>query len=333
MNKKIINEFERLVIQINYDMDNAETNVLKNKHLYRLRSIKNALSIIKKFKTEIKSGQDLKGIKSIGIGIINRIDEIIKNGYLSEIIVSTDNEKQINDLENVIGIGRKMAYNFVKLGITSVKLLKKAIKDNEIQVNDQIKLGLKYHNVYKTNIPRSEMNMINKYLQKICKNIDKDLECVLCGSYRRNSSTSNDIDVLLVHPNIRTIEQIKKSDNYLNKFVNTLLDKNIIVDNITTNTVSTKYMGFMKIKTDIRRIDIRFLPYPSYYSALLYFTGPGEFNRQMRSEAKAQGYKINEYGIYKLSKDGTSYKQMNVYSEHDIFNYIKKQYIEPPYRK
>ena len=32
----------------------------------------------------------------------------------------------------------------------------------------------------------------------------------VCGSYRREQLTSNDIDVIITHPNIITLEQTKK---------------------------------------------------------------------------------------------------------------------------
>ena len=37
---------------------------------------------------------------------------------------------------------------------------------------------------------------------------------------------------------------------------------------------------------------------------MLYFTGLGDFNKIMRTEALKKGYTINEYGIYKLKKQG-----------------------------
>ena len=58
-------------------------------------------------------------------------------------------------------------------------------------------------------------------------------------------------------------------------------------------------MGIFKWKNSKpRRIDIRFIPYDSYYSAILYFTGPKDFNKNMRLNAIAQNYTLNEYGLY-----------------------------------
>ena len=47
----------------------------------------------------------------------------------------------------------------------------------------------------------------------------------------------------------------------------------------------------------IRRIDIRYMPISSFYTALIYFTGSKNFNKQMRLYAIKLGYKLNEYGL------------------------------------
>ena len=84
-------------------------------------------------------------------------------------------------------------------------------------------------------------------------------------------------------------------------------------------------MGFCK-SDKVRRIDIRYVPYKSYYSALLYFTGSGEFNRNMRTVAISLGYKLNEYGLYKNGK------KIKVKSEKDIFNELGMEYVDPSKR-
>ena len=43
-----------------------------------------------------------------------------------------------------------------------------------------------------------------------------------------------------------------------------------------------------------------------------------------------QGYKLNEYGLFKLKKDETySDKPVKVKSEKDIFKKLKLDYLEP----
>ena len=87
-------------------------------------------------------------------------------------------------------------------------------------------------------------------------------------------------------------------------------------------------MGFAQLKENpIRRIDIRYIPYDSYYSALLYFTGSAELNKKMRIIAKNKGYKLSEYGLFK--DDGT---KLDIKSEEDMFKKLNMDYIEPKFR-
>jgi DNA polymerase/3'-5' exonuclease PolX len=97
---------------------------------------------------------------------------------------------------------------------------------------------------------------------------------------------------------------------------------------MTDGELTTKYMGFSKYKDNhIRRIDIRFVTNDSFASALLYFTGSGEFNVKMRNIAKEKGYKLSEYGLF--DKDDNKVK---LKSEKAIFKFLGMDYVEPENR-
>ena len=233
---------------------------------------------------------------------MDRIDEILKYGKLKEITIKNKEKKNmlnIEELEQVIGIGRKTAYDLVmNYNIKSIDELKKAYIDGKIQLSDNILIGLKYYDLYKGNIPRKEIDKINIYLNNKIAEIDSNISITICGSYRRQKPKSNDIDVLMTHKKIKTKSEIKKKHNYLHELVNLLKKDNFLVDDITFDKYEYKYMGFAQFeKNPIRRIDIRYVPYNSYYPAMLYFTGSGDFNSKMRNIAKLLGFKLNEYGL------------------------------------
>ena len=71
-----------------------------------------------------------------------------------------------------------------------------------------------------------------------------------------------------------------------------------------------------------RHIDIKLVPYESMPCALLYFTGSGEFNREMRTKALAMGYSLNEY----LPIQYTHYKKTK--REKQQQNRKTKSYME-----
>ena len=113
--------------------------------------------------------------------------------------------------------------------------------------------------------------------------------------------------------------------------IENLKQKRILVDSLTEHG-NTKYMGICKLvsRSKGRRIDIRFIPYNSKAAALLYFTGSGNFNKNMRLEAKKMGYLINEYGLYKINKPNNIL--INTDEEEDIFKILKMDYKEPENR-
>ena len=113
----------------------------------------------------------------------------------------------------------------------------------------------------------------------------------------------------------------------MKKIINSLEDKKFIIDRLTDENSSTKFMGFCKSNKDIRKIDIRLVPIKSFFPAYLYFTGSYEFNERMRGIAKRLGYKLNEYGLYKL--DGYKEKLIQIYSEKDVFDILGMNYLDP----
>lgn len=335
LNEKLVKEFEKLIEQIKIQIDIAPNTKIYMTNSFRLKQITNSLDIIKKYPKEIKSGEELKEIKGIGKGTIDRINEIIKTGRLKEIKVKKSEKKyseNIEELEKIFGIGHTKAYELVTMyGIKSIEALKKAYNDGTIELNDQIVTGLKYHDIYKQNIPRSEIDLINDYLIIQAKKVDELLSITICGSYRRKKPTSNDIDILITHPNVKTKLQLISKDNYLIKFVQILKDDGFILDDLTDKDFEIKYMGYCKYQNfPVRRIDMRYIPFESYYTALQYFSGSSMFNVKIRTLAIQLGYLLNEYGLYKMN--GNKKIKIKINSEKDIFEKLGLEFLPPELR-
>ena len=133
-NNTIISEFEKLVSFVQNELDNSKDTKTKTANGFRLRQIKNALTIIKKYPKSISENlKEFSEFPGIGKGTMERINEIIETSKLSETKNFKKNkndmiqEKALEDLESVVGIGRSHALELIKEGITSVDMLKKAI--------------------------------------------------------------------------------------------------------------------------------------------------------------------------------------------------------------
>ena len=329
----IINEFKKLQQQIIFDIDNT-SGLIKLKNQYRLKSIIFTIKMLEKYSKKKITSEDLTElfkIKGIGKGTIKRIEEIFKTGKLSEIKITESDKiylKLIEQLEEIYGIGRITAYKlFKKYRITTINELIEKINKNQIIVPKNIIKGIKYVGHLDTNIPRKDIDKINDFLLNILYEIDIRLFGTTCGSYRRQKDTSGDVDFIIIHHDYKTNKQ-KISINYLDLFVKKLIDKKFIIDSLTKTDVKTKYMGIFKWENSKpRRIDIRVFPTESYYSAILYFTGSKDFNKQMRLNAIAHNYTLNEYGLY-----DDKGKKFNVESEKDIFDLLGMEYITPDKR-
>ena len=338
INYNLIDIFTDLIkyveIETNYFINNNDSkNIIINR--FRIKHLKNTLKVIKSFKSNIKSSDELKNIKGIGKGSLLKIQEILDTNKLKELDdykkkfkKYLQQQKIIDELTTIIGIGPSVAYKLVnENNIKSISDLKNKVENNQIEVNEKLKLGLKYVGKFQGNIPRKEIESIESYLINILNKYNFDDTIItICGSYRRELPFSSDIDVLLTNLNVIDNYDINTS-NLLIKFIQTLKNENFIIDDITTSEdAKVKYMGFCKYKNKpLRRIDIRFIPYISYYPALLYFTGSYTLNQEMRLKAKKLGYKLSEYGLFKLSNNEMIY----VNSELDIFNELDIKYLKP----
>jgi len=310
MNNKIIDNFTKEILY--YEYQYYITN--DKKYYYKSQALKKGLLIIKKFTTKIINSTQLNNIIGIGNGIKTRIDNILQGKSPAYKFPEYD---IINKLLSIIGIGYKTVFKLIKdNNIKSMDDFIDKVNNGEIHLNDKIKLGIKYYNKYEINIPRKEIDDIRGYIISI---LPKKYTIEICGSYRRMKQSSNDIDVLITSDNY--------NDNELRNIINIMKDNNFIIDDLTNKNYITKYMGFCKYKNNpIRRIDIRYINKESFYYSLLYFTGSDKFNRFLRKLAKSNGYKLNEYGLYKGGKF------IHVKSEEDIFKLLKLPYTAPKHR-
>jgi DNA polymerase beta len=351
MNSKIIDELNKLTNMIKVETDELrkkKDNKAVIRNSFRIRYLNNLINIVKNldFKITKKNYMDLKNFDGVGKGSLNRIKEILEKDTLEETKnFKFDNKKKqsVEELMNIIGIGRSNAVELYNQGATTIKKLRKMIEKNKIEVNDKIKLGLKYHGVFEENIPRKEIDKVYKMFSKITKKINKEegfdeknKYCFeICGSYRRMKSKSGDIDILLTKFGTKDKISDESSSKHLTRFVDFLKEpvkynnnNKFLIDDMTDKNITTKYMGFGKYKDNpVRRIDIRFIPYESYHSALLYFTGSCDLNKKMRKIAKSKNLKLSEYGLFK--ENG---KKIKTKSEEDIFKKLGLDYVEPKFR-
>jgi len=343
-NLYIVEEFIRY---FDWIYSNYTKSVKSSKeNYYKLIVIKKTIGIIANFSKTIEFGSQLENIKGIGPKTITRINEIIDTGKLSEIKEGKNQIEAVKELSEIYGIGPVKASEFYSsYNITNLKQLINADKKGLIKLTDQMKLGIKYKDTLITRIPRVLIARLDIFIHDQLYLLDKDFISVGCGSYRRGKDFSSDIDILITNKKL-------KSKNDTGKYLKIVLDnlfKYFIVDSLTTS-YNTHFQGFatfklipnlptdydkslFDVKVNVIRLDIILVPVQYFYSALMHFTGSGDFNQKLRLHAKSLGYKLSEYGLVPVSTDKSNkqiYIQAN--SEQDIFKKLLLKYVPPEKR-
>lgn len=336
----IFNNFINFINQLKFDITSS---IQLKKYLNKNVGI--GSGIIKRV-DEILKTQDLKEI--------NLYKDVINN-------LNNNDNKFYNKLINIIGFGNKLVNKIInEYNIQSIKELKQKIKENKIKISKNALIGLKYYKKISKNIPRKEIKNIYIKIKNIIKltlnsvlsaqfttlrksedfpnemsenfssnssQLGKDFKykIKICGSYRRKKKYINDIDILIVCQKYKTLNAIHKS-NIINLIKNNLNEHNLVKKNLYNKNIITKYSCLINFFDKLIILDIRFIPYKSYYTSLLFMTGSKQFNIKMRKIAKKMNYKLNEYGLYLNSK------KIKIKCEKDIFKKLNMKFIQPKYR-
>ena len=100
MNSVIISELNKLISNLLYEKPPNFS--------FKVNSFRKTINLIKELDFEIKSTNDLKNIKGIGKGTLERINEILNNGNLQENKNIEKKQKNISDFnkfQTITGIG------------------------------------------------------------------------------------------------------------------------------------------------------------------------------------------------------------------------------------
>lgn len=322
-NELIIQKFSELLEAIEAEKLMADSKEEKRRHDFRLFSIRRGLSRIRQIAEPIVHGESLSSIHGIGEGIVGRINEILLTGDLAElkVIMTNPTVKILFELKKVHGLGEVLAKKlYVEHGVRSVRELRirtgtypnleehksgnlsdedrEYLKKDRIEVSPIVKLGLTYYDDIAERIPRQEITDTYEIIKEILFKRDPNIISECCGSYRRCKETSGDIDLIICHPDIIDENDLILRGGSLLSYLLYELRKLGMLE-VTLNAGLGRFQGLIRTAHDhVRRSDIFWVPYDSYYSFLIYLTGSDIFNRLTRCIAHRKGYTMSNWGLY-----------------------------------
>jgi apurinic endonuclease APN1 len=299
---------------------------------FRIDSYIKAIKSIEKFKNPIYNSNNVKNLEFIGKGFCEKIDFISKNGTLKiyENIKKNNTINSIKLFQKIWGIGPEQSRLIVNNNIFTIKELKKAVKNKNINLSEKQLIGLKYYNDLNKKISREEITYYTNIIKELIENTN--IKIYNAGSYRYGKKFSGDIDLIISYKEY-DINKIKEL------FINTLKNKNIIADTLSYGIQKSIFVVKIQKKNNnynykknvnikyYRKIDIAFVKEKHLPWYLLYFGSSRDFSKKIRNIALKKGYKLNEKGIYNRN----SGERINFFpiNEEDIFKYLNIEYILP----
>lgn len=261
----------------------------------------------------------LKEVPGVGQSVAEHIEELLKTGKLKYFeTLKKEVPVDVASLTAIEGLGPKSIKRlYVELGVKTVKDLEKAAKAGKIRelkgfgakMEDKILKGIDFRKSngarMSVGVALPEANLLESRLKKL----SGVTRVTVAGSLRRRKETIGDIDILA---------EARNAGEVMAAFVEFPNVARVLAHGDTKSSV--------KLASGMQ-VDLRVVPAASYGAALNYFTGSKEHNVAMREMAIKKGLKLNEYGLWKGSK------QVAGRTEEDIYEALDLGYVEPEMRE
>ena len=300
----------------------ADILEFKGENPFKIRAYRKASRILGDLTQdieEITEEGNLKDIPGIGEGMAEKIVEYLKTGKISKF---EEIRKGVSDeliaIMNIPGMGPKTLSMFHKeIGIANLSQLERTLENGSLiglpgigeKKVENLKRGIQ---LLKQSKGRMNLGIAFPIAKRIVESLREKVtssKIEWAGSLRRMRENIGDIDLLATGPD---------KEKILQAFTRLSEVKEILASGETKASVIVE--GGIQV-------DLRVVEEESYGAALQYFTGSKGHNIHLRGIAKAQGIKINEYGVFKGKK------KIGGKEEKDIYQVLGMQWMEPELRE
>ncbi|MEX2025901.1 MAG: nucleotidyltransferase domain-containing protein, partial [Pirellulaceae bacterium] len=268
---------------------------------FRVRAYRNSARTIRDYHEPLENlvvegSQRLTQIEGIGDDLAQKIVTLVGTGELPMLVeLKSKIPESVLALLRIPGLGPKKAKAlYDQLAIKTLADLKAACDAHQVQklkgfgakTEQLILQGMDIAEKAGQRLLWAEADQIVQTLRRQLKSTPGIKELEFAGSYRRGRETVGDLDIVAV-----------------------ALKPDQVMDKLAEFVGSGEILGRGETKMSIRlqsglQIDLRVVPEESFGAALQYFTGSKDHNVYVRGLAKDHGLKINEYGVYRVTKDG-----------------------------
>jgi DNA polymerase (family 10) len=263
----------------------------------------------------------LNGVKGIGKGIVERVEQWVADGKLEELEeLRSKIPPGLPELLGIPSLGpKKIKLLWTEHGIDSLAKLEEAARAGAL--NDLTGFGEKSVEKILAGIAQRRQYSARHYVDAAADaaasilNRLRPLKAVktieVAGSLRRRRETVKDLD-----------------------FIVTSTDPEAVMASFVATPGTEKVVNHGPTKSSILLaggipVDLRVVEPPQFAAALNYFTGSKEHNTQLRGRAKKMGFKLNEYGLFPEDSE----QPVKLADEAALYKKLGLPYIEPELRE
>ncbi len=316
-NKELSRIFEKMADMLEFLGDNP----------YRINTYRRVAEVLSELGEDVeelvKTGKIYK-IHGIGQSSVEKILEYLRTGKISAYEELRQKvPEDLLELLEVPGVGIKtlrLAYD--RLKVRSKEDFIRAVKSGQLaflpgmgeKKIQNILRGLELWEKSKERMTLLQAYELGEALLKHFETIRELYENIeLAGSLRRRKETVGDIDLLISakRENWSKIHQ---------HFVSYGGVREVLLHGETKSSL---------VLEEGRQVDLRTVEPHQWGSALQYFTGSKEHNVRIRDIAKAKGFKISEYGVFRADTE----EWIGGSTEEEVYNLIGMQWIPPELRE
>ncbi|MCE5268955.1 MAG: DNA polymerase/3'-5' exonuclease PolX [Planctomycetaceae bacterium] len=274
----------------------ADLLEFQDANAFRVRAYRNAARTIHDLPESVADiianpQRSLTSVEGIGKDLAGKIVTLIETGtlpMLEELLAKVP--ESVLAILRVPGLGPKRASQlFRELNVATLDQLREACELHKVQHLKGFGTKTEAAIVQGLGIASEADKRVlwidaDQHVQEIlshmreCKAVER---IAAAGSYRRGKETVGDLDFLVVTANVPAV-------------MNHLASFGAVASIIARGDTKMSLRLSAGLQVDLRAVEAE-----AFGAALQYFTGSKEHNIVLRGRAKAQGLKINEYGVFR----------------------------------
>lgn len=302
----------------------AELLELQGQDRFRVHAYAEAARVIGAMSEDVerfwKEGR-LDDIRGVGPSLAEKIADYLEHGksrYLAELEANVPSGAIA--LSHIPGLGPKRARLIAdQLKITSISDLIQAAEEHKIRElpglgaksEEQILREARRVSERTQRIPLFVAWPLAEALADELRRHRSVRQVEPAGSIRRRKETIGDIDLLVASDD---------ADAVFDYLASLPLVREVLLRGPTKSSVLT---------TAQLQVDVRVVPPSTWGAALQYFTGSKAHNIHLRTLAIEQGYKVNEYGIFRTDTG----ERVGGETEAEIYEVLGLQWMPPEIRE